>query len=161
MTESIGMRLRQAREKRQLSLPQVSETTKVRIHYLQALENDDLSAMPSSAQARGFLRIYADFLGVEVLDLLPSASAPAAAATEEPPTQPQPDVPRQLDEPPLKTGRPGLLEGVRSLIGRRAKRELSTTSASATLVDAQPQPAVAPQSPPEIPSAPKKKRLKR
>ena len=54
MTESIGAALRKRREQRQLTLQQVSEATRIRVHALQALENDDISAMPSAAQARGF-----------------------------------------------------------------------------------------------------------
>lgn len=83
MSNSIGARLRQARELRRLTIPQVSEATKLRLHYLQALENDDYSAIPSAAQARGFLRIYAEFLELDVADLLPAVPvepAPVAAA---------------------------------------------------------------------------------
>jgi len=84
MTDSVGARLRQARELRRLSLQEVSEATKVRTPYLQALENDDLSAIPSAAQARGFLRIYAEFLGVD-FGALPGTmqprEAPAALST--------------------------------------------------------------------------------
>src|SRR5512135_233181 len=78
MSDSIGARLREARELRRLTLQQVSETTKLRIHYLQALENDDYSAIPSAAQARGFLRIYAEFLELGPDSLVPGA-APVAA----------------------------------------------------------------------------------
>ena len=53
MTQSVGARLRQGRELRGLTLQQASESTKVRAYYLQALENDDYSAIPSTAQARG------------------------------------------------------------------------------------------------------------
>ncbi|MFN2118875.1 MAG: RodZ domain-containing protein, partial [Anaerolineales bacterium] len=70
MEGSIGARLRRARKQRQLSLDQVAEVTRLRLHYLQALENDDLSAMPSAAQARGFLRIYAGYLGLDIDELL-------------------------------------------------------------------------------------------
>ncbi len=86
MPDSIGARLRQARELRQLSLQEVSEATKVRTHYLQALENDDLSAIPSAAQARGFLRIYAEYLQLDSADLTSvqpresPVAAPASAA---------------------------------------------------------------------------------
>ena len=66
MRESIGARLRSTRERRGLTIAQVSESIRVRSHYLQALENDDLSAMPSTAQARGFLRNYTEFLGLEI-----------------------------------------------------------------------------------------------
>jgi len=83
MTDSIGARLRQARELRKLTIPQVSETTKLRTHYLQALENDDYTAIPSAAQARGFLRIYAQFLELELADLLPQQPVAAEPAPVE------------------------------------------------------------------------------
>jgi cytoskeletal protein RodZ len=78
MNESIGAKLKQARELRRLTLQQVSDTTKVRPHYLQALENDDLSAISSVAQARGFLRIYAEFLGLTPADLVPPVNIKAS-----------------------------------------------------------------------------------
>lgn len=81
MNESTGAALRHAREQRPLTLQQVSEKTRIRSHYLQALENDDLTAMPSAAQARGFLRIYADFLGLEIGQLVAPAPAASGAAT--------------------------------------------------------------------------------
>ena len=80
MSETIGAALKAAREQRRLTLAQVSESTKVRSYYLQALENDDISAMPSAAQARGFLRLYADFLGLDLEKLIP----PPVAASSEP-----------------------------------------------------------------------------
>jgi transcriptional regulator with XRE-family HTH domain len=81
MSDSVGAALKAAREARQLTLAQVAETTRVRPHYLQALENDDISAIPSSAQARGFLKLYAEFLGLDLSTLIPppAAAAPAAA----------------------------------------------------------------------------------
>src|SRR5512146_1242449 len=83
MSDSIGARLRQARELRRLTLQQVSDTTKVRTHYLQALENDDHSAIPSAAQARGFLRIYAAFLELDLVDLVPPVPPPAVTSLPE------------------------------------------------------------------------------
>ena len=63
---TIGEQLRQARESRKLTIKQVTQATRLRAHYLQAMEDDDFSAMPSAAQARGFLRLYADFLGLDI-----------------------------------------------------------------------------------------------
>src|SRR5690242_15094692 len=83
MSESVGARLRQARELRKLSIQQVSETTRLRPHYLQALESDDHSAIPSAAQARGFLRLYADFLQLDIADLIPAPPVPEPAAVNE------------------------------------------------------------------------------
>ena len=66
MSETIGQRLKQNRLSRKLSLENVAEATRVRVIYLQALENNDYSAMSSAAQGRGFLRLYADFLGLDL-----------------------------------------------------------------------------------------------
>ena len=79
MTDSVGARLRQGRELRGLTLQQASESTKVRAYYLQALENDDFSVIPSAAQARGFLRIYAEFLELDPGSLVPAGLSAAAA----------------------------------------------------------------------------------
>jgi cytoskeletal protein RodZ len=66
MTYTIGQRLKVEREERRLTLEKVFEATRIRVQYLQALEADDLSVMPSPVQARGYLRNYAEFLGLDV-----------------------------------------------------------------------------------------------
>ena len=70
MTITIGQRLKTAREEQRLTLDKVFESTRIRIQYLQALEEDDVSVMPSPVQARGYLRNYAEFLGLDVTKLL-------------------------------------------------------------------------------------------
>ncbi len=70
MTTTIGQRLKAAREEQRLTLDKVFESTRIRIQYLKALEEDDLSVMPSPVQARGYLRNYAEFLGLDVGRLL-------------------------------------------------------------------------------------------
>ena len=54
MTQTIGQKLKNAREERRLTLEKVFEDIRIRIQYLRALEEDDLSSMPSPVQARGF-----------------------------------------------------------------------------------------------------------
>jgi cytoskeleton protein RodZ len=66
MPETIGQRLKKAREDRYLSLEKASEDTRIRGVFLQALESDDYSIMPSAAQGRGFLRNYAEYLGLDM-----------------------------------------------------------------------------------------------
>lgn len=63
---TIGQRLKAAREDQRLTIEKVFEATRIRVQYLQALEEDDLSIMPSPVQARGYLRNYAEFLGLDV-----------------------------------------------------------------------------------------------
>lgn len=70
MPDSIGQRLKQAREERNLSIEKVEELTRIRAHYLRALESDDYSSMSSAAQARGFLRNYSGFLGLDIDEIL-------------------------------------------------------------------------------------------
>ena len=61
----IGSSLHEARVRRGLDLSQVERDTKIRTKYLAALEEDDFDTLPSPAYARGFLRTYADYLGLE------------------------------------------------------------------------------------------------
>ena len=70
MTQTIGQQLKAEREEQRLTLEKVFEVTRIRIPYLQALEADDLSKMPSPVQARGYLRNYVEFLGLNYEQLL-------------------------------------------------------------------------------------------
>ena len=70
MTQTIGQKLKNAREEKRLTLEKVFEDIRIRIPYLQALEADDLSAMPSPVQARGYLRNYAQYLELDFDQLI-------------------------------------------------------------------------------------------
>ena len=70
MTQTIGQRLKTEREEQRLTLEKVFEATRIRVPYLQALEADDLSVLPSPVQARGYLRNYAEFLGLDFEQML-------------------------------------------------------------------------------------------
>ena len=66
----IGQLLREAREAKGCTLEEAERATRIRAKYLAALEAEDFGALPSAIQARGFLRNYAQFLGLEVSPLL-------------------------------------------------------------------------------------------
>ncbi len=70
MKNEIGELLRQAREARGHSLEDVEKATRIRVKYLEALESGDLGVLPSATQARGFLRNYAQFLGLEAEEVV-------------------------------------------------------------------------------------------
>lgn len=70
MSETVGRQLRQARQERNLTLEQAARETLIRAHYLDALEAGDLSQLPSKAHAKGFLRAYAAYLGLNSETLL-------------------------------------------------------------------------------------------
>jgi len=61
----LGEQLRHAREKRGLSLRDLEQTTRIRVKYLRALEKGDLDALPNAVQVRGFLRNYAQHVGLD------------------------------------------------------------------------------------------------
>jgi cytoskeletal protein RodZ len=61
----IGNTLREARVRRNLTLQQVEEDTKIRVKYLQAMENEDFDIMPGAAYVKGFLRTYCTYLGLD------------------------------------------------------------------------------------------------
>ena len=61
----IGSALREARERRGLSYSQVEEETKIRGRYIRALEDEDFGVLPGSTYTKGFLRAYADYLGLD------------------------------------------------------------------------------------------------
>jgi len=133
MSETIGQKLRDSREGKRLSLAQVSAATRIRAHYLEALERDDLSAIPSAAQARGFLRIYADYLGLNADELVPVARPPEPvtpmpnASTPISSGLPTASVQETISTP--APARPNLLTSLRERFTRRSNKKNILTDA--------------------------------
>ena len=65
MERRIGAILRQARTKRDIELDDVEAATRIRLKYLRAIEAEDWGALPEGVYARGFIRTYAAFLGLD------------------------------------------------------------------------------------------------
>src|SRR5260221_8044087 len=63
--ESIGETLRQARENRRVSLEDASRVTKVKLDILQHLEADEFDRLAGPMYAKGFLKLYAEYLGLD------------------------------------------------------------------------------------------------
>lgn len=64
--QPLGSELRAAREARGLSLHDLEERTKIRRRYLEALEEERWSVLPSSAHAKSFVRVVAAELELDV-----------------------------------------------------------------------------------------------
>ena len=84
----VGEALRQAREARELSLLQVAQALHIKPHYLEALEREDWDALPSRAHARGFLRVYAAHLGLDLEALQPRRESPPPPPKASPDAEP-------------------------------------------------------------------------
>jgi cytoskeleton protein RodZ len=61
----IGHSLREARERQGLGYPEIELATKIRAKYIRGLEEEDFDAIPGDAYTRGFLRTYAEYLGLD------------------------------------------------------------------------------------------------
>jgi cytoskeleton protein RodZ len=61
----IGEKLKRARGRQGVEIREVEERTKIRIKYLRALENEDWDVLPNPAYAKGFLRTYAETVGLD------------------------------------------------------------------------------------------------
>ena len=61
----IGNSLREARLRRELEFPDAEHGTKIRGKYLRALEDERFELLPAHTYVKGFLRSYADYLGLD------------------------------------------------------------------------------------------------
>jgi hypothetical protein len=61
----IGSSLREARTRQGLDFPDLELTTKIRPKYLRALEDENFDILPAPTYVRGFLRSYAEALGLD------------------------------------------------------------------------------------------------
>lgn len=65
-----GPLLAAKRAERGLSIDQVAASTRIRPEQLRALEADDFDQLPAPVYARGYLRTYATFLGLDAEELV-------------------------------------------------------------------------------------------
>jgi cytoskeletal protein RodZ len=75
----LGILLREAREKRGISLEKAEADTRIRYKFLLALENEDYSVLPGQVYIKGFLKTYASYLGLDpaqVVGLYKASVAP-------------------------------------------------------------------------------------
>jgi helix-turn-helix protein/uncharacterized protein DUF4115 len=61
----IGTSLREARLRQGIELPRVEADTKIRAKYLRALEEERFEVLPAETYVKGFLRTYAEYLGLD------------------------------------------------------------------------------------------------
>lgn len=123
----LGSRLLRAREARGLTLEDAERDTRISRRYLQALETEQFEVIPAPVYARGFLRSYSQYLGLDpqaMLSLFPRdeepeeqrpATTPARrASVREPlsavgPARPawrKPQPPSRAEQPARRAARP-------------------------------------------------------
>ena len=87
-TRTVGARLREAREKKGVSLRQIANSTRISVMSLEALERSDLSRLPGGIFTRAFIRAYAQEVGLDpdrtIQDFIAELPPEAATATAHP-----------------------------------------------------------------------------
>lgn len=61
----LGEQFKQKRKERNLTLKEAENATSIRVTYLQAIENGDISKLISPIYAEGFIKQYASYLGLD------------------------------------------------------------------------------------------------
>lgn len=73
--ETLGHVFKTARERKRITLSQAASKTRIKLQHLEMMERDDFTKMPAPAYARGFIRMYAEFLGLESTSLIEEYNA--------------------------------------------------------------------------------------
>ncbi len=70
MPGDFGSYLKSERELRGISLEEISEVTKVRLSFLQAIEKNEFDSFPGEVFIKGYIRSYANAIGSDVDEVL-------------------------------------------------------------------------------------------
>lgn len=96
--EGVGHSLRVVRERRGLQLADVSARLRIRRPYLEAIESGRFAELPGAVYINGFLRQYAEFLGLDAEQVLKTyqeeADAPPRTVLNFPMPRPEDRTPR-------------------------------------------------------------------
>ncbi len=65
MADSLGEKLREAREAKGISISEISEQTRISSLYLESIENDDYRALPGGIFNKGFVKSFAKYVGLD------------------------------------------------------------------------------------------------
>lgn len=85
----LGETLRRARLSKGITFEDAERVTRISRKYLEALETENFTILPAPVFARGFLRSYADYLGLDPAQLLMFFPV---GHVEEPQLEPLPEV---------------------------------------------------------------------
>jgi cytoskeleton protein RodZ len=91
----IGNSLREARLRQGLDLARAEDETKVRAKYLQALEDERFEILPAETYVKGFLRTYAEYLGLDGQVYIDEFNSRFASSEDPPVASPPPRRQRQ------------------------------------------------------------------
>lgn len=80
MAQTLGEKLREAREERGLSYSEVAEQTKISPHYIESIERDDYKPLPGGIFNKGFIKSFAKSVGLDEQEALTDYARQIAAS---------------------------------------------------------------------------------
>jgi cytoskeleton protein RodZ len=89
----IGTSLREARLRQQLDFTELEQATKIRAKYLRALEDEQFDVLPAQTYVKGFLRSYAEYLGLDGQLYVDEYNSRFVVGEEESPGRPRRSAP--------------------------------------------------------------------
>jgi transcriptional regulator with XRE-family HTH domain len=109
---ALGATLKEARMRKKLTASEVASGTRMKVQVVTALEEEEFSTIAAPIYAKGFIRLYAEFVGLEPEALVTEyvdrflEPKPKATVEPEPEPTPEPDLSRRSHakpEPPAPT----------------------------------------------------------
>jgi cytoskeletal protein RodZ len=99
--DELGTILQETREARNLTLEDVAQVTRIRVRYLEALEEGRYDVLPTPVHVRGFLRNYAIFLNLDPEPLIARYNSSRKVVRDIPVSkQVRPELGRAAPQPP-------------------------------------------------------------
>ncbi len=89
----IGNSLREARLRQGLDFPEIEQGTKIRGKYLRALEDEQFDVLPAQTYVKGFLRSYAEYLGLDGQLYVDEYNSRFVVGEEDPQSRPRRSAP--------------------------------------------------------------------
>ncbi len=89
----IGNSLHEARLRQGLDFPEIEQGTKIRGKYLRALEDEQFDVLPAQTYVKGFLRSYAEYLGLDGQLYVDEYNSRFVVGEEEPQSRPRRSAP--------------------------------------------------------------------
>ena len=146
---ALGEKLREARMRRKLSTSEVAARTRMKVQLVEAIERDDFGSFAAPIYGKGFIRLFAESVGLDPAPLIEEyLAALENAPSAPPPPEPRP-VPRHRDRPAI---RPAAMPSGREQESPAPSRPAATAApAPEPEPRPKPRPAPEPEPPAELP----------
>lgn len=128
----VGYTLRQERERQNLSIEDIEQGTSIRSVYIEAIENGEYDKLPGTVYAKGFIKNYANFLGLDAEAMTKEFTSDLAELSGTPEPPPEEEQPPQT--PKVVTPKPATPE--KKPFGYSIENEKSSSKSGVLIIAA-------------------------